>query len=95
MSKSSNKSDGIKVNGISSDNPTEMAKALNNFFSSVGTDKSNSIPVTNTHLLSYVSNEDNLTLLNLGNTSQVHGCNIIKSMLTKIVRSGRYYCKLN
>ncbi len=60
-----------------------MANAFNEFFSSIGTDISNSIPTTNTDPLSYMENDENVTLLDLGTTSQIHICDVIKSMLSK------------
>jgi hypothetical protein len=59
--KSNNKIEKIKVN-VLTDNPTDMANAFNEFFSSIGTDISNSLPHTNTDPLSYISTNDDLNL---------------------------------
>jgi hypothetical protein len=83
MIKNNSKIDRIKVNGEPSDNPSVMANAFNEFFSSIGTDISNAIPATSVDPLSYISDNDELTALDLGSTSQTHVCDIIKSMLCK------------
>jgi hypothetical protein len=83
LTKNLNKIDKIKINGVATDDPTKMANAFNEFFSSIGTDISNSIPTTNTDPLSYMENDENVTLLDLGTTSQIHICDVIKSMLSK------------
>jgi hypothetical protein len=83
LTKSNNKIEKIKVNDVPTDNPTDMANAFNEFFSSIGTDISNSVPHTNTDPLSYIDTNDDLNLLDLGNTSPTHVCDIIKSMIPK------------
>jgi hypothetical protein len=60
-----------------------MANAFNEFFTSIGTDISNSIPHTNVDPLSYKTSEDDLTLLDLGSTGPIHVCDVIRSMLSK------------
>jgi hypothetical protein len=83
LTKNACKIDKLKINGQTSDNPAEMANAFNEFFSSIGTEISNSIPATNVNPSSYISDDENLTPLNLGNTSPVHVCDVIKSMIAK------------
>ncbi len=47
LTKCNSKIEKIKSNNMVTDDPTEMANAFNEFFSSIGTDISNSIPPTN------------------------------------------------
>jgi hypothetical protein len=75
--------DRIKVNNVPTDNPMDMAYAFNEFFSSIGTDISNTIPATNKNPISYLDQHDDIIPLDLGNTSQLHVCDIIKPMLVK------------
>jgi hypothetical protein len=61
----------------------KRTNSFNNFFSSIGTDISNSVPTTNTDPLGYITSDENLISRDLGKKSQVHFCHIINSMLTK------------
>jgi hypothetical protein len=73
----------LNVNGTSTSNSSEMATVFNDFFSTVGTTISNSIPLSNIDPLSYCSDFPNLTPLELAGTGPCEVGNTIQKLVSK------------
>jgi hypothetical protein len=73
----------ISINGASTTDNFEISNAFNNFFSTVGTSISNSIPHTNIDPLSYCTNFPDLPNLDLAGTGPCQVGDTIKLLTSK------------
>jgi len=83
LNKSNDKIDEIIVNNETITDQCKIANSFNEFFSSIGTDISESILPTTKKPEDYMPNLENLDEIDLGNTSQTHFCDIVKSLQPK------------
>jgi len=73
----------VNKNNQTLSDPTDIANEFNNFFTGIGVSISESVLETKIKPEEYMPNIDNLQYLELGNTSQTHICDIIKSLQSK------------
>jgi hypothetical protein len=73
----------ITVNGEEITDNQKMAEEFNNFFSKVGKEISDSVPLTNVTPESYLDNNLNAPLFTMGLTGPSHICETIKAFTNK------------
>jgi hypothetical protein len=73
----------ITVNGEEITDNQKMAEEFNNFFSKVGKEISDSVPLTNVTPESYLDNDLNAPLFTMGLTGPSHICDTIKAFTNK------------
>jgi hypothetical protein len=83
LNKNTSKVDKINKNGNILTDPTEIAEEFNEFFTDIGIKISESVRPTNAKPEDYMPNLQDINNLELGNTNQVHICDIIKSLQPK------------
>ncbi len=83
LSKSKSNIDKIEKDGLILTDPLDIANEFNDFFTSVGVNIAESIVPTTVKAEDFMPILENVQNLDLGTTSQVHVCDIIKSLKTK------------
>jgi hypothetical protein len=83
LNKSKSSIDKIDKDGQILTDPLDIANEFNDFFTSVGVKIAESIEPTSVKPEEFMPLLDNIQNLDLGTTSQVHICDIIKSLKTK------------
>ena len=83
LNKSNDQIEEIIVNNETITDPCKIADSFNDFFSSIGTNISESIPPTIKKPEDYMPIIENLNDIDLGSTSQTHFCDIVKSLQPK------------
>ena len=73
----------ISINGVLSSDGTAISNTFNNFFATVGSSISNSIPLTNIDPLSYCTDYPNLPQLDLAGTGPCQVGDTIKMLVSK------------
>ena len=73
----------LNINGTLTTDNLAIANSFNNFFSTIGSTISNSIPASNTDPLSYCTEAPNIRILEFAGTGQCQVGDIIKSFTSK------------
>jgi hypothetical protein len=83
LNKANSKVDSIEKNGLIITDPKEIADEFNEFFTNKGTQISESVMPSIKKPEDYMPVLENITELDLGTASQVHICDVIKSLQPK------------